>query len=237
MVNVLVEGAGGRGIRLSEAQVAQFARYLSLLMERSAQVNLIGRAPAEVVVQRHFVESLALGAALREREIMRPDATVLDLGAGAGLPGIPLKIAWPGLRLTMVDATAKKTAFMREAVAALGLGDVRVVTGRAETLGHDAELRGQFDLVLARALAPLAVLLELALPFARVRGHVVSPKGSRAAEELEAAQHALEVLGARARTLPFDVAGPPQTLIVVAKERETAGEYPRRDGVPSQAPL
>lgn len=237
MVNLLADDAAARGLRLTTEQIERFERYLALLVERSAHVNLIARAAPETIVRRHFIEALALGAALRERELLRPDASVLDLGAGAGLPGIPLKIAWPALRLTLLDATAKKTAFMREACDALGLGDVRVLTGRAEALAHDPELRGRFDLVVARAVAPLAVLAELALPFARVGGRVVTPKGSRAGDELAAARGALAALGARAVTLPFAVPGPPQTLVVLVKQRPTPSGYPRRDGLPARAPL
>ena len=147
---------------------------------------------------RHFLESIALGAALREREMLRPDAAVLDVGAGAGFPGVLLKIAWPGIRLTLIEATAKKTAFLSALVEALAFGERRVLTGRAETLAHDPALRGRFDLVVARAVAPLPALLELTLPFARVGGRVVTPKGSRAELEIAASARALEVLGGRA---------------------------------------
>jgi 16S rRNA (guanine527-N7)-methyltransferase len=237
MLTVLIDGAQAYGVHLSDAEIAKFERYLALLRDWSARVNLVGNADPEVVQRRHFLESIALGAALRERELLRPGDDVLDLGAGAGFPGVVLKIVWPSIKLTLLDATAKKTAFLAALVEALALDDTDVYTGRAEALAHDPRLRGRFDLVVARAVAPLPVLLELALPFARVSGRVVSPKGSRAAAEVQAAAHALDVLGGQAFTIPFPVPGPPQTLVAVVKRRQTPAEYPRRAGLPAKSPL
>jgi 16S rRNA (guanine527-N7)-methyltransferase len=225
------------GISLSAGQLAQFARYLDLLSEWSQRMNLVGDADPAVVVQRHFLESIAFGAALREREILRPGARVLEVGAGAGFPGLVLKIAWPSIELTLIEATAKKAAFLFAAVEALGLAGTGVLAGRAEELAHDPELRGAFDLVVARAVAPLPALLELTLPFARVGGRVAAPKGSRAAEEIAAASNALRVLGGRLVSMPLRVPGPAQTLVVVVKQRETPPDYPRRPGVPARSPL
>lgn len=225
------------GVRLTPAQLRQFETYLSLLSEWSQRVNLVGNASPEVVLRRHFLESLALGAVLREREILRPDAGVLDVGAGAGFPGVVLKIAWPTIRLTLLEATAKKVAFLSALVNALEFITTPVLAGRAETLAHDPALRSRFDLVLARAVAPLPALIELTLPFARVGGRVATPKGSRAADEVAAAAHALTVLGGRAFTVPLLVPGPAQTLVCVVKRRETPAEYPRRPGIPAKSPL
>lgn len=237
MLDILVREAATYGVRLSDHQVGQFQRYHELLVEWSSRANLVGDTSVDIVVQRHFLESIALGAALREREILRPDAQVLDVGAGAGFPGVPLKIAWPSLQLTLIEATAKKTAFLTALAEALALTDTTILTGRAETLGHDPSLREKFDLVLARAVAPLAALVELTLPFARVGGRVVSPKGSRAEEEVAAAANALKLLRGRAFLVPFAVPGPPQKLVAVLKLGPTAPEYPRRPGLPAKSPL
>jgi 16S rRNA (guanine527-N7)-methyltransferase len=237
MLAMLSRESAVYGVRLTSTQVRQFETYLSLLGEWSQRVNLVGNASAEVVVQRHFLESIALGAALREREILRPDACVLDVGAGAGFPGAVLKIVWPAIRLTLLEATAKKAAFLSALVDALEFDSTSVLAGRAETLAHDPTLRGRFDLILARAVAPLPTLVELTLPFARVGGRVVTPKGSRAAEEVAAAAHALAVLGGTAFTAPLHVLGPAQTLVCVVKQRETPAEFPRRPGIPAKSPL
>jgi 16S rRNA (guanine527-N7)-methyltransferase len=237
MLATLSRESEAYGARLSEAQMRQFEVYFELLVAWSDRANLVGSIDAEVVQRRHFLESIALGAALREREILRPDTEVLDVGAGAGFPGAVLKIVWPSIRLTLIEATAKKAAFLSALVEALGFGDTAVLHGRAETLGHAEELRGRFGLVVARAVAPLPTLLELTLPFVKIGGRVATPKGSRAAEELQAAETALAVLGARAFSMRLAVPGPEQTLVVAVKQRETAAAYPRRPGVPAKSPL
>jgi 16S rRNA (guanine527-N7)-methyltransferase len=237
MLDILAREAPSYGVRLSDGQLRQFEWYLDLLRAWSPHVNLVGDASPDVVQRRHFLESLALGAALRERDILRPDSDVLDLGAGAGFPGVTLKIAWPRVRLTLLEATAKKAAFLSALVDRLGLGDTAVLTGRAEELAHDPALRERFDLVVARAVAPLRVLVELALPFARVGGRLASPKGSRAPAEVEAAANALRTLSAEAIVAPFPVPGPVQRLVVVVKRAPTSRAYPRRPGMPAKNPL
>jgi 16S rRNA (guanine527-N7)-methyltransferase len=236
MLDTLVEDASARGLHLDARQIAQFERYLALLTEWSQRMNLVGDVSPEVVQRRHFGESLALGLALRERELLRPDTRAIDIGAGAGFPGVPLKIAWPALRLTVMEATAKKARFLEALRDALEI-ELDVRAGRAETLGHDPELRERFDLVLARAVAPLRELVELALPFARVGGRLVTTKGSRAEAEVAAAEGALQTLGGRAFLVPFRVAGPPQSIVAVVKDRPTPAEYPRRPGAPRKRPL
>lgn len=237
MLDIVRSEAARYGINLHDAQLLQFERYVRLLAEWNQRVNLVADAAPDVVQRRHIVESLALGAALREREVLRPDSRIIDVGAGAGFPGLPIKIAWPTVRLTLLEATAKKTAFLQSAVEALQLDDTAVLTGRAEDLGHDASLRASFDLVLARAVAPLPALLELTLPFARVGGRVVTPKGSRVDEQVAASRHALATLGARVFVVPFDVPGPAQKLVVAVKSAPTPGRFPRRAGTPVRSPL
>jgi len=200
-------------------------------------MNLVGDASADVVRSRHFAESIALGASLREREVLRPEAAVIDIGTGAGFPGVPIKIVWPQIRLTLLEATAKKAAFLAALVDALALEGVQIITARAEDAAHDASLRGQFDVVLARAVAPLPTLAELTLPFARVRGKVVAVKGAGAHDEVIAAAKALQALGATARIVPFEAPGGRQQFVAIVKERETPEGYPRRAGMPAKRPL
>ena len=237
MLELLAREAPAYGLRLTDVQLDLFQQYHNMLVDWSTRVNLVGDTDVEVVQRRHFLESLALGAALREREILRPDAKVLDIGAGAGFPGLPLKIAWPATHLTLLEATAKKTAFLQAVIDELELPDASVITGRAETLAHDPAFREQYDLVLARAVASLPVLVELGLPFARVAGRLVTPKGSRADAEVIEATGALRTLGGRAFVVPFNVPGPPQKLIAVLKQAPSPSEYPRRPGVPAKTPL
>jgi 16S rRNA (guanine527-N7)-methyltransferase len=236
MLKRLADDARAYGVKLDSDAIERFERYLTVLTDWSQRMNLVGDASPDVVERRHFGESLALGAALREREVLRPGSDVLDVGAGAGFPGVPLKIAWPAIRLTLLEATAKKAAFLEALRDALGL-EFDVVTGRAETLAHEEALRGRFDLVLARAVAALPELLELTLPFARPGGRVVTVKGSRVEAEVAAAAGAAATLGGRIFTMQLRVEGPDQSIVAVVKTGETPPEYPRAPGVPHKRPL
>ncbi|HZP56826.1 MAG TPA: 16S rRNA (guanine(527)-N(7))-methyltransferase RsmG [Dehalococcoidia bacterium] len=237
MREALARDAAGYGVTLGERQLDQFERYAALLREWSERANLVADAGSEMVRTRHFGESIALGAALRERAMLRPASSVIDVGTGAGFPGMVLKIAWPGLRVALLEATGKKTAFLRALADALDLQDVQVLTGRAEDLAHDPSLREQFDLAVARAVGPLPALLELTVPFVRAGGRAALPKGSRARAEVEAAAGAASTLGVKLLTVPFHVPGHSQTLVIAVKQRPTPAAYPRRAGVPRKHPL
>jgi 16S rRNA (guanine527-N7)-methyltransferase len=241
-LSLLASGAAELGLDLSSDQLTRFERYYTLLEAGRRRAALTSVAGSELVQRRHFLESLALLRALEKAAILaaQEPADILDLGSGAGLPGLPMKIARPHLRLTLLDATAKKTSFLRELVAELTLPDVRVLTGRAEELGRDGLHREAYDVVVARAVAPLAALLELALPFLKVGGALATPKGSGAQRELAEAQRALGVLGGTLISdAPLDVPGGHhrQTLILVRKTAPTPEKYPRRPGLPRKRPL
>jgi 16S rRNA (guanine527-N7)-methyltransferase len=165
---------------------------------------------------------------------------LLDIGAGAGFPSIPLKIVRPEWRVTLLEATRKKCEFLEHIVGKLGLPDVRVVWGRAETLGHDANEREQYDLVVARAVAELNVLVEYMLPFARIGGLCVAWKGDVIAGEVNVAKNAIAKLGGQLNTMKqVHVSGIEQKrqLVVVEKISPTDDVYPRREGVPTKKPL
>jgi len=162
--------------------------------------------------------------------------TLIDVGSGGGVPGIPLAIARPELRVTLLDATAKKVRFLADAASDIGLGNVRAIQGRAEELGRDPEYRDRFDVATARAVARLATLVELTLPLVRPGGIAILPKGSAAAEELAEADYAIRMLGGRARPIgASNVAG--TQVIVIDKRAPTPGQFPRRTGVPNATPL
>ena len=242
MLSILVRGARQLGIELGTHQLDLFDRYYRLLKAASPRVSLTAVTGYEAVQQRHFLESLALLPALREVDLLAPGGRerVLDLGAGAGLPGLPLKIAVPELSLTLLEATARKAAFLREAVEELALGQVEVLTGRAEDLARQAERREAYDLVVARAVAPLPTLLELALPFVRIGGALAAPKGSGAPQEASRSERALGLLGGRLLSVaPLAVPGAkhPPRLVLVRKVTPTPETYPRRSGIPDKRPL
>jgi 16S rRNA (guanine527-N7)-methyltransferase len=238
----LAAGALELGLSLSADQMALFERYYAALEAGRRRASLTSVTGRDAVQRRHFLESLALLRALERATVLAEEqpARVLDLGSGAGLPGLPMKIARPHLELTLLDATAKKTSFLRELLTELELADVRLLTGRAEDLGRDPEHRAAYDTVVARAVAPLAALVELALPFLRLGGTLASPKGSAAQREASEAARALNELGgAVVSAEPLDTPGGAhrQTLILVEKTRPTPDKYPRRTGVPQKRPL
>jgi len=239
-MEILARTAEGLGLPLNAQQLQQFEEYYHQLIAANRRVNLTSITDYQEVQRRHFGESLAVGAALYRAGVLKPDegARVLDLGAGAGFPGLPMRIVHPALRLTILEATRKKTAFLERLLARLGLEDVAVITGRAEAVAHEPAHREGYDLVLARAVAPLAVLVELALPFLEVDGVLATPKGSHATQEIAAAGRALTLCGGRiASAEPLPSPALPLTLVLVAKIAPTPATYPRRPGIPAKRPL
>jgi len=223
---------------LSSVQYDAFALYAQKLLEARPRANLTSLRDRGAIERRHFLESIALLDALTDAGALESPA--IDIGSGAGIPGLPLKIMRPDLQLTLLEATGKKVRFLEEIVRQLDLKDVRVLHGRAEELARDPAQRETYALALARAVAPLRILVELALPFVRVGGHLAAAKGSGAAREVrEAANSLAECGGAIDRLAPLDVAGPgpAPTLVLIRKVTETPSRYPRRTGVPQKRPL
>ncbi len=257
-MDILREGARALGIPLNEEQLHRFARFYTLLRDWNERMNLTRIVDPEDVQRKHFLDSLAPLPVLAE-EVARQDeeagaAPILDpiphllnkpwravdIGAGAGLPGLALKIVWPRLRLTLLDATLKKVRFMNEAILRLGLSHAVAVHGRAEEMGRDPGFREQFDLVLARGLAAMATLAEYTLPFARVGGWVLAYKGPRGPEEMASAFRAVETLGGYVeRVAPVFVPGLSERrfAILIRKVEHTPYPYPRGRGLPRKRPL
>ena len=245
-MDLLVRGADAFGIRLSRAQLGQFHRYYLEIVDWNSRVNLTSVTGRDEVQTRHFLDSLAVSAVLPQG-LLRSGARVLDVGSGAGLPGLPLKIVFPSLRMTLAEATGKKTEFLTHVARKLGLDDVEVRTGRAETLAHDPELRESYDVVLSRGVARLAALAELTLPFCRPGGLAVAHKTAGIDEEVREARKAIETLGGGVREVrdiafgsPNDsetFAGLATALVVLEKKGPTPDRYPRRPGVPTKRPL
>jgi len=238
-VETLIDGAAAFGIRLDTSQTDQFRRYHQAIVEWNSRVNLTRVVEWEQVQVRHFLDSLSTVTAFPQGPLLS-GADVLDVGSGAGLPGLPLKIAFPALRMTLMEATAKKVEFLAHVVEELSLGGVRVLWGRAEALAHDEALREGFDNVLARAVARLDVLAELTLPFCRIGGIVVAQKGRVVGREVQEARRAIELMGGEVedvRELALPASGGEGTLVVLRKVRPTPEEYPRRPGIPRKRPL
>ena len=236
---ILAEHAPQLGLTLTPHQLTQFAQYTELLQAGNRRVNLTSITDPEQVQVRHYLDSLtAVLAAPQWRDEMR----VVDIGAGAGFPGIPLKIAFPDIRLTLAESTGKKTAFLRELVSELALDDVEVLTVRAEDLGRTEGYRGQFDVALARGVASLPTLIEYALPLCKGHGHLLAWKGSDGPVQAKLSVKALNELGGKiAGTHSVNALSPPlppdRWIVSVEKVRRTPGRYPRRVGVPAKQPL
>jgi 16S rRNA (guanine527-N7)-methyltransferase len=239
--SILALGASGYGIELTDEQIARFARYQVELLDWNTRMNLTAIVdPAEIQL-RHFLDSLTVTLALPDH-VRRQDSptTLLDIGAGAGFPGVPLAIALPNLQVTLLEATQKKCRFLQHLISALDLTNVSVQWGRAEEAAHLPCEREHYDLVVARAVASLAALAELGLPFLRRGGRLIAPKKAGIEEEVAAARRAIAQLGGRlgepiAVTLP--IPGDLRQLIVVDKVKPTPRQYPRRPGVPAKSPL
>jgi 16S rRNA (guanine527-N7)-methyltransferase len=232
----LVSGALALGLSLQPAQVLLFQRYADELAAWNSRLSLTAITSPKDVQVKHFLDSLTCLQAIPPGFSVK---RLLDVGSGAGFPGVPLKIYCPEVQLTLMEATSKKAEFLRQLVDVLGLQRVEVVADRAETLGQQAAYREQFDLVVARAVAEMAVLAELCLPFCRVGGLFVAQKKAGILAEMRAATGALEELGGQLQAVvPVHLPGvEPRQLLVVRKVAATPARYPRRPGMPAKRPL
>ncbi len=233
MLELLEEGARELGVELTASHLDAFERYYAMLADWGRRIDLTTVLDPEGVQRRHFLESLAVGATLRRLGLLPDGAAVIDVGSGAGFPGLPIRIVWP-VRLTLVEARRKRAAFLEAVVDALGLRNVAVIAGRAETLARMPAHREVYDVAVSRALAPARTLAELTLPFVRVGGVSAAPKGERLDDELAEAVRALETLHAAAETHPLPTGG---RLLVLRKLGPTPERFPRRPGIPSKRPL
>ena len=222
------------GVSLDSTQLDKFKLYYRELVRWNSTMNLTTVTSWEGVQKTHFLDSLSIAGALPSETRVARD--FIDIGAGAGFPGIPMKIAFPRLSGLLVDATARKVEFLRSVIDALELSDLEATHARAETLGRREEFRENFDLVFARAVAATPVLVELTLPFCRVGGVVALHKTRAAAGEIVAAQRAIRILGGTTRTV-VSAGGEAKTLIIIDKARAVPSQYPRRPGIPSKRPI
>ncbi len=219
---------------LSEAG-DKFRLYEEELISWNARMNLTSITDKDDIRAKHFSDSLSIAMAF---DLASGPVSVLDIGTGAGFPGIPLKIKYPNIDLTLVDSTKKKTEFLEHVVASLGLECVSVVNKRAEELGDG--MKEKFDLVVSRAVADLNVLSELCLPYVRVGGMFIAMKAKDAAEEATRSQKAIKELGGElSRIIKADVPGleAERNLVIIKKVAPTPAKYPRRSGMPAKRPL
>lgn len=225
-----------QGFDLTDQQKNQFHRYFELLVEWNEKINLTAITQEKEVYLKHFYDSLA---PVLQGYISNEPLKLLDIGAGAGFPSLPMKILCPELEVTIIDSLNKRINFLTLLAEELGLTGVAFYHGRAEDFGQDKTFRGQFDLVTARAVARMQVLSELTIPFLKIGGHLIALKASSADQELAEAKTALATLFAKVEeTVDYALPnGDPRNLTVVSKKKETPNKYPRKAGLPNKKPL
>lgn len=235
-MELLAEKATDFGVSLSNEQLEQFTRFQALLQEWNWRISLTAVDDSRGIQLRHFLDSLSCTLATDNLN----GQSLVDVGAGAGFPGLPLKILYPEMRLTLIESVSKKARFLRAVVRELALEDVTIIDRRAETVAHEAEHRARYDWAVARAVAALRVLVEYLLPFCRLGGRALAMKSESAHSEAEDAQEAVEILGG-GRPVFHPVRLPERRetyyLVVIEKVRETPAKYPRRPGRPAKRPL
>ena len=234
----LAAGAEKLGLRLSENQLALFQTYYEELTDWNQRMNLTAIREYDKVQINHFLDSLTIVLAWQPSS-NKPHSKVIDIGAGAGVPGIPLKIVFPQIRLALMDSTGKKITFLNHLRQKLDLDDIDVINGRAEELGHQI-YRESFDLVLARGLAPMPTLAELTIPFCKIAGKVVAHKKGDIKEEMNQAQRAISTMGGKLiemKQVTLPEFPDNRCLVVIEKVAPTPDQYPRGSGLPVKKPL
>lgn len=232
MKNILQSGCAELGISLNETQISQLIRYSELLIEWNEKINLTAITDPEEIAVKHFLDSLT------PLLTGRVQGKVIDVGTGAGFPGLVLKIAKPDIKLTLLDSLNKRLEFLKAVAAELSLDDIEFVHARAEDGGKNIALRAQFDTAVSRAVANMTVLSELCIPFLKIGGNFLALKGPLASDELTPAKRAINILGGKAEDvfeIPF--CGLEHKIIIVNKTKKTPLKYPRKPGIPTKNPL
>lgn len=233
---ILEQKLGELGIKQDQNQLERFHKFYQLLIEWNKVMNLTGITEYEDVVEKHFVDSLSIIKAIDLSRIH----TVIDVGTGAGFPGIPLKIAFPHLRVVLLDSLNKRIKFLDEVISQLGLTEICTIHGRAEEYARKEEYREQFDLCVSRAVANLSTLSEYCLPYIQVGGIFVPYKSGEIDDEVEQSKKAVRILGGNIKDImKFELPGTDihRSFVLIHKEQHTQKKYPRKAGIPAKEPL
>lgn len=221
-------------LKLTEKQIEQFLKYYEMLIEKNKVMNLTAITEYDEVIEKHFLDSISL---CQVYDLTKP-VKILDMGTGAGFPGVPLKIAFPEVEITLADSLNKRIKFLDEVVAELGLEKVTTVHARAEELARNKEHRESYDLVVSRAVANLSTLGEYCIPFVKMGGNFISYKSAEVDEEVNAAGKAIKILGGEIKDVyKFDLSDQKRSFVTIEKIKTTPKTYPRKAGTPSKEPL
>lgn len=226
-------------ITLSDTQVEQFIIYYETLVEKNQSVNLTAITDFDEVLKKHFIDSLSL---VKACDFSHDDTEIslIDIGTGAGFPGIPLKISFPNLKVTLMDSLNKRVDFLHEVIGTLGLREIDAIHGRAEDYAKPGQLREKYDLCVSRAVANLSVLAEYCLPYVKVGGKFISYKSEKVTEEINDAEYAIGILGGKIKeqiTFTLPDSDMYRNLVIIEKVNETPSKYPRKAGKIDKKPL
>lgn len=222
------------GVRFSVEQIEQFYKYMNLLIEWNEKMNLTAITEPKEIILKHFIDSITI------LKYIDDNSKLVDVGTGAGFPGVPLSIMNPTLKITLVDSLNKRLIFLQEVVKELNLKNIEIVHARAEEFGQNKNYREKFDIATSRAVANLAILSEYLVPLVKIGGKIISMKASNAKEEINDAQKAIEVLGGKIEKIEeFDLPESDigRTIIIIDKNKCTPAIYPRKAGTPAKEPI
>ena len=232
--NKIIDYSNKLNIEMDENKAKLFYEYMNMLLEWNEKMNLTAITDPEDVIVKHFVDSLTISKQIEN------NSKIIDVGTGAGFPGIPLKIYNESLKVTLLDSLNKRTIFLKEVVDKLELKNVEIIHGRAEDYAQDLKYREKYDYAVSRAVAPLNILLEYLVPYTKINGNVIAMKGSSANEEIESAQNALKKLDSTINNIE-KIALPKDSgeryIITINKNKNTNKIYPRKAGMPKKMPL
>lgn len=232
----IIESADLVGVQIGEKEAVSFEKYLQLLLEWNNKMNLTAITDPDEIVIKHFIDSIVLVPHLKKKT----NISILDVGTGAGFPGIPLKILLPEINVVLLDSLNKRVSFLQTVIDELGLQGISAVHGRAEDFGRQPRFRESYDIVVSRAVARLSVLAELCLPFVKMGGSFVSYKGAKVDEELKEAKNAIKLLGGgEFNQIEVNLPGldDKRALVFIEKNHRTPDKYPRKAGMPEKKPL
>lgn len=232
----LLDAAKEYGIVLDDETAEKFLIYKDMLSDWNRRINLTAITDDEGIIIKHFIDSLLCW----NSGVMHNNCRLIDIGTGAGFPGLALKLAFPWLKVWLLDSVRKKLLFLEDVIKTLSLSDVELIWGRAEDYGKKASFRESFDVVTARAVAALPVLAEYCLPFAKIGGHVLCMKGPEVQQELSASEKAVQLLGGEVKDvlhLSLPASSGDRHIVVLNKIKPTPAAYPRKPGVPAKKPI
>ena len=222
------------GIELTDSQLNAFETYYDMLIDRNKVMNLTAITEFDEVMDKHFLDSVYLFRSIK----LEANYKLIDIGTGAGFPGIPLKIVFPELKITLLDSLNKRVGFLNDVIEELNLNDIEAIHGRAEDIARDKAYRASYDIAVSRAVANLSTLSEYCLPFVKIGGKFVSYKSGDCADEVDNAKAAIHLLGGKINKIDeFSYSNNSRSFIVIDKVMNTSNKYPRKAGLPSKKPL